>query len=190
MSWGFPLLCCLSVFVHWAAAVTEGAVVAFANIRSDKPATFQVCKTGVHPSVCCEALDLDINDGKGYGWFRAELVAFSHIESQDTVTTIFGRHSQRPCFTDVVTSEQGGPNWRMEVPRWGAGSASVVKDPSQPGALARKYPDVINVRDVRYSASEHTSSTQIYIDEFGNIITGRRFANPAPLSNETHVDEQ
>lgn len=190
MFWQFPLLYCLSIPVHWAsAALSDGTLVSFANIRSAEPAAFQVCKTEREASVCCEPLDIDINDGKGFGWFRAELVTFSYIESPSTVTKIFGRHSLRPCSSDVITTKQGGRNWRMDVPDWGAGSASVVKDPSQQGALTPKYPEVVTIGNIRYTfVMEDTSRMLHYMGQDGHSIIGRRFQPPVLRLNRTAVD--
>ncbi len=189
MFWQFPLLYCLSIPVHWVSTSSEGAVVSFANIRSAEPAAFQVCKTEREASVCCEPLDIDIDDGKGFGWFRAELVTFSYIESPSTVTTIFGRHSLRPCSSDVITTKQGGRNWRMDVPDWGAGSASVVKDPSQQGALTPKYPEVVTIGNIRYTfVMEDTSRMLHYMGQDGHSIIGRRLQPPVLRLNRTAFD--
>lgn len=129
MSYGLALLYCLPVFVHWAAVASEGAIVSFSNIRTSEPATFQVCKTERLTSVCCEPFDIEMDDGRGYGWFRAELVSFAYVEPQ-TQTAIYGRHSQRTCSTNLVAKELSGLNWQMEIPRLGAGSVVVARDPT------------------------------------------------------------
>lgn len=174
--------------VHWASAT----VVAFANTRFPEPSAFQVFYSARDPDVCCEPLDIDIHDDRGYGWFRADLVAFSHIEDPNIFTTVFGRRTRRQCSSDLIATKQGSPNWQIEVPEvaGGAGSAAIVKS-SSPGSLKLKYPNVIVVGDVRYNFYlEDTSGVLTYMDQAQNKVTGRPFVNPISHSDRTRANER
>ncbi|KAL9599250.1 MAG: hypothetical protein Q9219_003952 [cf. Caloplaca sp. 3 TL-2023] len=177
-----PLLSSLALHIPLITA----AVVAFANFRSPSPSTFQVCKSGTHTDICCVPLDLDIHDGRGYGWFRADMVAFSRIETPQTSTYIFGRRSARICSDDLIAGKRGNSDWQQEVPEaaGGAGSAAVVQS-ANPADLKLRYPEVIVVGDVRYFFYyEDEDGFVLFVDQAENMIVGRPFKDPLALSRE------
>ncbi|KAL9009239.1 MAG: hypothetical protein Q9173_005718 [Seirophora scorigena] len=174
------LLCCLAICTHQASAAT----VTFANLRSPDAPTFQVCKTGRDPDVCCEPLDIDANDGRGYGWFRADTVAFSYIGAPDIVTTVYGHRATHPCALDVIATRQGNRDWNVDIPgaTGSAGSAAVLKHPDPRGpAPERKLPATIVIGDVRYDYwFEGPKDIYTYLDDDGNVVAGRPLVRPQP----------
>ncbi|KAL9580905.1 MAG: hypothetical protein Q9212_004209 [Teloschistes hypoglaucus] len=174
-----------SIILHHHQA--SATVVSFANTPSSPSSqhpsstVFQVFYSGRDPDVCCEALDINIHDGQGYGWFRADLVAFSHIEAANIFTSVFGRRTRRQCSADLIATKHGIPDWQIEVPEasGGAGSAGIVKG-LNPGKLKLKYPNLMVVGDVRYNFYFEDASTGVltYMDRDQNTVMARPFVNP------------
>ncbi|KAI4086696.1 MAG: hypothetical protein LQ344_007335 [Seirophora lacunosa] len=174
------LLCCLTIYTHQARAAT----VTFANLRTpDVPPAFQICKTGRDPDVCCEPLDIDANDGRGYGWFRADTVAFSYIDAPRTVTTVFGQRDPRPCGSDVIATRQGDRHWSIDIPRQtggsgAAGSAAVLRHLTS-SVPKRKLPETIVIGAVRYEYwFEGPRGVYTYLDDEGNPVSARPLVRP------------
>lgn len=185
------LLICLH-FLTISVLSAFATIVTFANTQTFVPPTFQVCNTKNDLEVCCIPLDVDGHDGRGFGWFHADLISFSHINTPQTNTTVFGRRSPHPCFDDFVTTKQGRANWQYFLPpgSGGAGSAAVVQTLTI-GSLKTKYPDVIVIGDVRYEyAFDDQSGIITYWDDQYNVIAGRPLEDPTLRSLQDRDEEQ
>lgn len=178
----------LTLSVQQAFATT----VTFANTQSSEISTFQVFTAGTHSDLCCIPVDINRNDGRGFGWFKPDMVSFSRIETAQTATTVFGHRSQLACVDDIRATKQGKADWQTEVPLaiGGVGSAAVTYI-GRPGRLRPKYPDNIVIGDVRYKfAFEDQSGILTYWDDEYNAIGGRPLARLPTHSSQARDDEQ
>lgn len=118
----------LSLYLFTLFSPTVSAVSAiFTDTRSSSIYVRQECHSAGYVDICCEPLDLNMNDGRGYGWFHADHISFWEIGSLDATTTIYGKNTPRPCSSDVMVQRHGSNNWQYATARAeGAGSASVV----------------------------------------------------------------
>lgn len=172
MSWLLIFLYYLNLHVRFSISVS----INFADYQTSAFTIRQVCSSDGYADVCCEPFDLDVNDGRGYGWFRASRVVFTELESSDTTMTVFGKNPYGPCSDHVITSRQGSQAWQAAVPgRDGAGSASAVRS-FRPPFMKRKFPTVIFLRGVDFTFTGWgTGEVAFYQDWIGNVIQGRKF---------------
>lgn len=171
MLWVLFLLYYLNIHVQSNLATS----VTFADYRSSPFSIRQVCNSDGYLDVCCEPLDLDVKDGRGYGWFRADQVAFNHIESPSTITTVFGKNTRRPCSDDLLAQRQGQQKWQTDFLRGeGAGSAAAVTT-FRPIYMRRKWPSVIFLHGIEFRLiSLEPGETASYRDRRGDVIEGRK----------------
>ena len=172
MSWILVLLFCVTSHLKISLATS----ISFTTYSASSSIT-QNCTSGGNPDICCVLLDLNINDGHGYGWFIASSVAFAGIESPSAVTVIYGTADERPCHTHIIDSEYGNRAWQTEIKaRGGAGSASVVQTFS-PVFLRKRLPDLVLVDDEEYEYIETgTDGVRSFVDQGGNFIHGMPFS--------------
>ena len=168
MSW-LLLLCCIILHLKFAFATS----IIFTSYSALSTIT-QICTSGGYHDICCTPLDLNLNDGHGYGWFIASTAAFVEIESASTVTAIYGTGDQRPCHTHIIKSERGNRAWQAEIREsGGAGSASVVST-FRPLFLRKRLPDRVLFDNLEYEYVETgTGGVRSFMNEDGAIIHGK-----------------
>ena len=163
------LLCCLT----WYLTSSFGTIIGFTSDSASASIT-QICTSGGYADICCALLDLNINDGHGYGWFIASTVSFMEIEYPSAVTVIYGAAAERPCHTHILKSVRGNRAWQEEIREsGGAGSASVVST-FRPMFLRRRLPDRVLVDDLLYEYVEtRAGGVRSFMSRDGGIINGR-----------------
>jgi len=171
-------------------------LVIFVNPASSTIALEQICSSRGQLGICCIPLDLDINDGHGYGWFRAERVAFSGLDSHDTFTAVYRRQTQKVCSGEILVQRVGRQDWHTGIlSLWSAGSALAVRS-FRPVSVQRQWPDIIMVRGVAFTFMRSSASNEFcYKSVGGEIIHGRMYLGAMATSvsigqaNMTRMEE-
>ncbi|KAL9595124.1 MAG: hypothetical protein Q9219_006641 [cf. Caloplaca sp. 3 TL-2023] len=155
---------------------TTSTSITFADYSTSAFTIRQECTSASLPSICCEPLDLDVHDGRGYGWFRATRVAFRSISTPGTITKVYGANPHGPCADHVVAEKEGREDWQQVVAsKGGAGSAS-ASESWRPVVLQRRFPDEIFLRGIRFVfVGWGRGQVASYRDGRGNVVFGRKF---------------
>lgn len=155
---------------------TLAALITFSNFARPhgSPIVTQSCSTLPDPDVCCVPLDLNINDGRHYGWFQALQVAFSWMDDPDTFAAVYARGASRPCFGEMVDHRLGHEDWWTQyLPLVGAGSA-LLSTSMRPITYTTRWPFHIFVGSVGYAfVSRSADGIFEYKSPSGRYIRGR-----------------
>ncbi|KAL8699357.1 MAG: hypothetical protein Q9201_006050 [Fulgogasparrea decipioides] len=180
----FVLICILTIRVRLNLAV----IIVFASSPPSGVPIMQRIETHDHPDVCGIPLDLDVMDGRGYGWFGAEQVAFTELASTNSFTAVYGRAHQQPCSSEMIAHHIGNREWQTGILlRGGAGSALVVTS-FRPMFGRRRYPDSVFVGEKEYNFLRMEATGVFwYWSRQGGVISGRAFENfvMSPTANTT-----
>ncbi|KAL8736150.1 MAG: hypothetical protein Q9181_002515 [Wetmoreana brouardii] len=168
----FVLICILSIWVRLNLAV----FIAFMNSPPSAPQILQRVDTYGRPDACGIPLDLDLLDGRGYGWFRADHITFTEMVATDTFTAVYGKTNQHPCSGAVIAHRMGDQEWHTEIlTRGGAGSALVLTR-FPPDFGHRQYPDSVFVGDEEFMFIRAGALHVFwYQSRRGAYISGRKF---------------
>lgn len=178
----------LTLYVRFNLAVLIGF-----NGRPSASPVSQICGDLDAPDICCIPLDLDIVDGRNYGWFRAEKVAFTNIPSPNTFSAVYGMTNEPACSGEIITHSRGDRDWRTQFPiTGGAGSALAISTPHLK-VVPEGYPHLIIVAEVRYKLIGRTGTDLWwYRNDQSRIIFGRKFrvtSSSSATSNRTSADD-
>lgn len=140
----------------------------------------QSCSTLPDADVCCVPLDLNINDGRHYGWFQALQVAFGWIDDPGTFTAVYARAASPPCFGEVYKHPLCNKDWWTErLPLVGAESA-LFSTSTHPASHSLKWPFHIFVGSVAYEfVSRSADGIFEYKSQGGGYIRGRMMERPS-----------
>ncbi len=181
MSWLVLVLCLFSLHLQSISTVS----VSFTALGVTS--TTQFCTSAGYPDICCLLLDLDLQDGHGYGWFRASVIAFDEIEAPETVTIVYGSSPHlEPCAADgILKLRQGNQPWQTHVDvqkSRGAGSASAISS-FGPMHLRIRIPYIVVVDGevYRYIGSGE-SRVMSFRNQQGHFVHGRLPDNSQGLS--------
>ena len=172
MSWVVIVLCLFSLHLQSISTVSV-SFTAF-GVTS----TTQLCTSAGYADICCLPLDLDLQDGHGYGWFRASVIAFTEIEAPETVTIVYGSSPHlEPCAAvGILKRRQGNQPWqtRLDMHKGtGAGSASAISS-FGPMHLRIKIPYIVVVNGVVYrNSGSGGSHVMTFRNQQGGEIHGR-----------------
>ena len=173
------------------AEPTLTLMIEFSNPASGFPFVTQTCLSDDLPDLCCEPLDLDITDGRGYGWFFAQQVFFNNLNPHRTVVTVYKRGNPEVCSGETLSSKFGVAHWETPVYTGnGAGSALTVAS-FQPLFVRKKWPDFVNVAGVEYwFVGRTTNDVLMFRSPRGLRIYGRPFSIPveSTTSNGNKTD--
>lgn len=158
-------------------------LVTFTNVASSSPVITQICATDGDPDVCCIPLDLDINDGRHFGWFWVTKVTFDRTQSPDTFAAVYRRTATAPtCRGEILSQRMGNQGWQTAtLPMNGAGSALVTTSFS-PRTYQMKRPKLMKVGVTEYWFSQESAGgIYTYKSVGGNTIFGRMFGGAGVL---------
>lgn len=128
-----------------AAQVGIGAMAAGERVM-------QVCALRKNaPDVCCIPLDLDLQDDRGYGWFKPDSVAFEGLISPQTFTAVYADHQRPLCAGELRAHRYGNRDWQTPVIPIGDAGSALILSSFMPMVVPEKYPGTIHVGAKRYS---------------------------------------
>ncbi|KAL8708427.1 MAG: hypothetical protein Q9220_006717 [cf. Caloplaca sp. 1 TL-2023] len=151
-------------------------VISFGNGPSTAR-ILQVCKDDTAPSICCVPLDLNLMDGRSYGWFRADQVAFAEIAYDDTFAAVYDTSSHNPCSGEILYHHMGASSWvSPKFPFHYAGSALAISSSGGgPRFAPKKRPGAVLIGEVWYLHEKTIAETSWFRNEAGRYVFGRPF---------------
>ncbi|KAL8775888.1 MAG: hypothetical protein Q9194_003533 [Teloschistes cf. exilis] len=128
-----------------AAQVGIGAMAAGERVM-------QVCALKKNaPDVCCIPIDLDLQDDRGYGWFKPDSVAFEGLISPYTFTAVYADHQRPQCAGELRAHRYGDRDWQTPVIPIGDAGSALILSSVMPTVVPERYPGTIYVGAKRYS---------------------------------------
>ncbi|KAI4195883.1 MAG: hypothetical protein LQ350_006923 [Teloschistes chrysophthalmus] len=141
------------------------------------------------PDLCCIPLDLDLQDGRGYGWFKVTSVAFEGLISPHTFSAVYADHQRPPCAGELRAHRFGDQDWQTPIiPLGDAGSALILSSVGRV-VVPERYPGTIHVGTKRYSFMGKTPSETFWYRNVqsadpNDIVYGRVYDDLSSLTQK------
>lgn len=174
-----------SIILSLLASPAFSTLVTFeSSFSSSALYTQQICSSLLSEDACCIALDLDIDDGRGFGWFRANKISFTDIDAPDAFTAAYAKNNAQVCSGEMVAHQIGQRDWESNFAVRGDFRSGLVVKNLGPPNVQKMWPITILVGSTTYLFKELSGDLFLFRSAERRTVVGRLFGGPVG-SNST-----
>ena len=179
----FPTILLFNIIVL-ISQQTLAAIVTFADNQPRSLTTSQMHNIESFSNICCVLLDLDVKDGRGFGWYRAGKVSFNYVVAENAFTAVYPRGPGRlACSGQILDHQIGKRDWKTRFFDGGGVGSALVKEIWDERPIEYRWPTWVWVQGVEYEFFQRSDTGLFtYKDASGRFVFGRLFVEDGGLS--------